>query len=705
MKLYPANTLVKLEFDQLTDRLAEKCRSEKAKSFARQLAPLSNLNQISRLLDQTHELTEIRRNGLFFPELAFPNIGTELKSLSIVGTVLQGEQFVKLQRLCITATQVRRFLSEKRNEYPALFEVVESLEKSKPIVGLIEQVLEPNGYVKSSASRALGDIRQQLTQVRQKTARAFESAMRKYKKLGWLREFGETFYNDRRVLAVISEFKRQIDGNIHGLSESGATAFIEPSALIHLNNEVFEHKQAETREEQRILKELTDAIRPFAPHLEQYEQAMGFLDFTFAKAGLAIDLNAHKPLLGKNRITRMENAIHPVLYLQNKAQDKPTNPVSFELTPQQRILVISGPNAGGKSVTIKTLGLLQLMVQAGLLIPAEAHSEMTLFQQLFVDIGDDQSIAFELSTYSSRLKKMQHFLKFAAKNTLFLIDEFGTGSDPELGGAMAEAILEDLVQTGAQGVVTTHYSNIKILAEQNKALQNASMLFDEKTLQPKYRLQVGHPGSSYTFEVAQKIGLPPDLINRAREKLDSRKVNLDKLLVTLQAKKNQLNRETHRLQVEKSNLRQEAQRKAEEAEKFSERERELNFEENKKLIEKGKKYDSLLEFWQTDKNRKELLHRIIMASEKEAEKARAALRKQKETEKKQRLEKQAKNKKRKQKAAVKPLPPKPIVEGSTVRLANTRQTGVVESIAKEKATVVFGIMKTIVPLKDLKLIP
>ncbi len=569
------------------------------------------------------------------------------------------------------------------------------------MIARIDLVLELNGFVKSNASKELLAARKALSEARQKANKVFEAALRKYKKLGWLREFDESYYNDRRVLAVVAEHKRQIPGTLHGTSETGSTAFIEPAQMVPLNNDIAEARQRESREEIRILRALTADLRAYKGILESYETALGFLDFTFAKARYALEIDAVKPVISRGKEIELIDAMHPVLLAQNKREGKTTVPLTLNLDHKQRILIISGPNAGGKSISLKTLGLLQLMFQSGLLIPAEEHSRMAVFKQIFVDIGDDQSIAYELSTYSSRLLKMKHFLMQAHKNTLFFIDEFGTGSDPELGGAIAEVILEELSQTGAFGIITTHYSNIKIMAENHAHMRNGCMLFDEQSLEPKYQLHIGHAGSSYTFEVAQKIGLDKKLIERAKDKLDDKKVKFDQLLITLQAKKNALNKETHILQTEKGRVRQEIDSYQRESENFKQKQDDLNFSENKQLIEKGKKYDALIESWQEKGKRKDLAHRLTLQAEKEASRKKEADVVGKLREKKERIRRQKENKRGK-KQIEKKLSEKPLKIGDRVRLKESRQEGTVEEITKNKATVVFGMIKTIVALEKLQ---
>jgi len=701
VNLYPQDTAERFEFPKVLRRVMEKCRSEKGKTIAAENPLSADPAWISTKLDETAEALEIVENGLYFPELSFPNIARELSALGVSNAVLEGRQAVNLMLVAETAGAIIRFLGEKKEEMPALKNVFGGLTSSRKPIQLIDAVVERNGFVKSSASRELANARKDLSDARQRVNRAFEAAVRKYKKLGWLRDFEETVYNDRRVLGVAAEHKRQIEGTLHGSSESGNTVFIEPANLVGLNNDVAEARQREQREEWKVLRRLTDDLRPFKDTFAAYEYALGMLDFTFAKAMYARSVGGRRPVMVKEKSVELVDAYHPLLLQQNTAEGKTTMPLSLGLDSKRRILLISGPNAGGKSVSLKTFGLLQIMFQSGLLIPAAEQSRMTVFGKLFVDIGDDQSIAYELSTYSSRLVKMKHFMRHADRNTLFFIDEFGTGSDPELGGAIAEAILEKLGDSGAFGVITTHYANLKFAAENHPHMVNGCMLFDEETLAPKYILDIGQAGSSYTFEVARKIGLHPEVIEAAKAKLDQRKVKLDRLLVTLQTKKNKLNKETSILEREKSNLRKEIESYRAESEKYREKRDDLNFGENKQLIEKGKKYDEIVRTWGDKKSRKEWSQKLELAARKEAAREKEKDLAEKLREKQERIRRQKANRKKAAKES-KALNQTPVEVGDEVVIPGTKERGVVEALAKGKATVVFGMVKTIVPVDKLR---
>ena len=518
MKLYPADALERFEFSHIKKKLVSLCNSGVGKEMAEELRPYHDKKELRLRLNQSEELLEIEANDLAFPEIAFPGIANELKWLKIQGAKLDGESFIKIVHVCEVLKSLYRFLHEQREELPALYSIVEPCEDPGPIIKLIHSKLEDNGKVRSSASRNLAEIRKSLDSERNKSKRKFDSILRKYKKLGWLREFDESYYNNRRVLAVEAEYKRKINGIIHGISESGRSAFIEPMEMIEINNHIASLEQDELIEVNRILRELTAEVASYLPSIKHYNASLGLIDFTRAKTRLAMQMDARMPELSTNGEIILNNAFHPVLSWFLEKEKKKNIPLNLHLDKKSRLMVISGPNAGGKSIALKTLGLLQIMLQSGLLVPVGEGSKMFFFNKLFVDIGDDQSIEYELSTFSSRLMKMKYFLEFADEQTIVFIDEFGTGSDPDLGGALAEVMLEDLIKKKPYGMITTHYNNIKVFAENTPGMSNGSMLFELSNLSPLFTLEQGQPGSSFTFEVASKIGLPATL-NRKSERV------------------------------------------------------------------------------------------------------------------------------------------------------------------------------------------
>lgn len=550
MRLYPESALSQLEFDKVKTLLEAHCKTEYAALKASDLRIHTRKDFIQLALNQTYEYKLIHQQGQYFPNDYYGNIAKDLKLLGIPGACLGGEQWVSIRKLSEnTATIFRWFDAERRLAFPGLAAVIASSYYEKLIIKMIEEVLDENGTVKDNASEALQKIRSSLYRKRNELRRVFDKVIGKLAKAGYTADIDESFSNGRRVVAVFSEHKRQIKGILHGESDSRKTAFIEPEETIELNNDVFALEHEEGREIQRILRELTANMSVYAPLLQEYLAIAGEYDFIRAKAKLAIDMNGQLPNVSDKAQVHLIDAYHPLLYLYQKGTGKQTIPVSLTLDDKNRILVISGPNAGGKTVTMKTIGLNQLLLQSGLLVPVNPTSQMGIFKQLFIHIGDTQNLEFELSTYSSHLMHMKHFIEVANGRTLFFIDELGSGSDPNLGGAFAEVIMEELSSKHAYGIVTTHYLNLKVMANHTQGILNGAMQFDEVRLQPMYKLMVGKPGSSYTFAIAERIGLPQHLIAKARKLVEEDHFKLDRLLNRTEQDLQQLEVEKKRLQL------------------------------------------------------------------------------------------------------------------------------------------------------------
>lgn len=531
MRLFPESAYIQLEFNKVRDLLALYCQTDHARTKAQDLRIHTRKEFIDLELLQSHEYRQLIANSIYFPNDAVLNLAKELKLLSIPGALLTGEQFIAIRKLTENISTIFRwFDNEKRLAYRGLAKVIEDTYYEKVISALIDEVVDEYGQVKDSASDELREIRMRLYRKRNELRRVFERIVSKLNKAGYLAEIEESFMSGRRVVAVFAEQKRTVKGILHGESDSRKTAFVEPEETIELNNEVHELENDERKEVYRILKELTAKLSVYAPLLTQYHRILGEYDFIRAKAKLAMDMNGEYPVVTDKAGVHLVEARHPLLYLYNRKLNKETVPVSVTLEDNSRILVISGPNAGGKTVTMKTIGLLQMMVQSGLLVPVHPSSRFGIFRQLMIHIGDTQSIEFELSTYSSHLLHMKHFISHANGRTLFFIDELGSGTDPNLGGAFAEVIMQELVKKHSIGVVTTHYLNLKVMAGKTPGIVNGAMSFDEKNLQPLYKLIIGKPGSSYTFSIAERIGMDKQLINRARQLVDEDQYRLDKLL-------------------------------------------------------------------------------------------------------------------------------------------------------------------------------
>ncbi|WP_143307393.1 endonuclease MutS2 [Chitinophaga vietnamensis] len=531
MKYFPESALMQLEFDKVQALLQEHCKTELGKQMAEELRLHTHIDYVRTALQQAHEYKQLTLLQEHFPNDFVLNLKMELRLLSIQGAVLTGEQAMLLRKLAESMHSITRFFDHDRKiQYAGLHEVIQHTHYEKKITALIDEVLDESGQVRDNASPELAKIRMSLFRKRTDLRRVFDRILQKLQKLNYLADQEEAFLNGRRVVAIYAENKRMVKGIIHGESDTRKTAFLEPDETIELNNDIQSLEREEGREVYRILRQLTASLSGYAELLNGYHEILGVYDFIRAKARLALDMDANFPMLVPHAQVHLVQAYHPLLLLYNRKNNKPTIPMSVTLDKDAHILVISGPNAGGKTVTLKTVGLLQLMLQSGLLVPVHPTSQMGIFKQLMIHIGDTQSLEFELSTYSSHLKNMKYFMENANGRTLFFIDELGSGSDPNLGGAFAEVIMEELAKKHAFGIVTTHYLNLKVMANKVKGIINGAMGFDEENLLPMYKLMVGKPGSSYTFSIAQRIGLNPALIARAKKLVDEGHFQLDKLL-------------------------------------------------------------------------------------------------------------------------------------------------------------------------------
>jgi len=531
MQLFPESAGIQLEFNKVKELLVLYCQADYARQKATDLRIHTRLDFVETDLRQSHEYRQLLANAIYFPNDHILNLSRELKLLSIPGSVLNAEELQLIRKLAESMEKLFRWFDAERKEaFPALTKVISQTYYEKLIAELISEVLDEYGQIRDNASEDLKTIRMSLFRKRNELRRLFEKIVARLNKQGYLAEIEESFMSGRRVLAVLAEQKRKVKGILHGESDSRKTAFVEPEETIELNNIINDLESSEKKEIYRILRELTGKLALYATILQDWHTVVGEYDFIRAKAKLAIEIKAEYPTVTDKAGIHLVEAYHPLLYLYNQRTGKPTIPLSITLDETRRILVISGPNAGGKTGSMKTVGLLQMMVQSGLLVPVHPSSSFGIFKQLMIHIGDTQSIEFELSTYSSHLLHMKQFMEAANGRTLFFIDELGSGSDPNLGGAFAEVIMEELGRKHAMGIVTTHYLNLKVMANKTPGIINGAMAFDEKNLLPMYKLIVGKPGSSYTFSIAERIGLEKRLIDKARSMVDEGHFRLDKLL-------------------------------------------------------------------------------------------------------------------------------------------------------------------------------
>lgn len=691
MKCFPESALVQLEFEKVKDLLALHCRTEYAVQKAAALRIHTRKEFIDVELQQTHEYRLLQQHGLNFPNDFVLNLTKELKLLGIPGATLKGEHFLQIKKLADNTGNIFRWMdNERRGAYPALAKVIDNTYYEKVINELIDEILDDTGNVKDTASEELERIRMSLYRKRNELRRLFDKIVSKLNKQGYLAEIEESFMNGRRVLAVFAEQKRMIKGVMHGESDSRRTTFIEPEETTELNNEIFSLEHEESREVYRILKQLTQKLSVYASLLKTWHDVAGEYDFIAAKAKFAAEYGGNYPSVADRAQVKLVNAYHPLLFIYNNRNNKPTIPVNLSLNEKQRILVISGPNAGGKTVTLKTVGLLQLMMQSGLLVPVHPDSEMGIFKQLLIHIGDTQSLEFELSTYSSHLKNMKHFMENANGKTLFFIDELGSGSDPNLGGAFAEVIMEELAHKHSFGIVTTHYLNLKVMANKVAGIINGAMQFDEKNLLPLYKLIVGKPGSSYTFSIAERIGLEKRLIDKARKLVDEDHFTLDKLLNRTEQDLQKIDKEKYELQK----LLKENERLKKEMQHVMDKERHRQEVERLKhqnkiaedkfayLKDMERRLKAMVIEWRKAEDKDKVVKMISALLFNQKEKITAEKQQKKLEEKFDVIGGEVK-------------------VGDKVKMKNNRSTGIVKEIKGKKAVLQVGVVPITVDIKDV----
>ncbi|MGJ1392658.1 endonuclease MutS2 [Sphingobacterium spiritivorum] len=538
--IYPVNASDKLGLAEIKTYIKQKCLSEPGREMVERIQPQVKYDQIDRFLRQTNEFKDLLVNDSPLPVDHLYPIKSLVEKARVEGAFLSEEEFYRVLLSLRTVYAVIRYFKEREGQYPNLEVLFEHVEIENSIIRNIESVIDERGKMKNNASRLLLDLTQQILKAEQEAHKRIDSIFKQAQNNGWTADGNLTIRDGRLVIPILAENKRKLKGLIHDESATGQTAYIEPEEVFHLNNKIRDLEFERRREVIRILVELTSVLRPHIPLLLSYHSLLTKLDFVRAKALFALDIDADMPELSKEAEVMLHNARHPLLFLHAKKDQHTIVPLNININNAERIIVVSGPNAGGKSVCMKTVGLLQLMVQSGLLIPADPTSRVGVFRQIFADIGDDQSIESDLSTYSAHLSKMKYFTEFANARTLVLIDEFGTGTDPLFGGPMAESVLETLNKKQIRGVITTHYSNLKVFASNTEGIENASMLFDNVAMKPLYILQVGKPGSSYAFEIAQKIGLRKDILELARQKIGTQQKKVDTLLVDLERDKKEV---------------------------------------------------------------------------------------------------------------------------------------------------------------------
>lgn len=714
----PEKSIADLEFDTVLSQVSALCITPLGKSTLQEIKPINQADKIRAELTLVSEYVSSYDNDNRIPNHGFDELTAEISLLKIDNSVLEIEGFRRIAAANETTNLLLKFFKKFKEYYPQLKELGAEIEVTKAPKEQIDAVIDRFGEIRNNASEDLNRIRKQINSVRSKIGQSFQRALSSYTSADYLDDIRETVVDNKRVLAVKAMYRRKVKGAIMGSSKTGSIVYIEPETTLQYSRELNNLTFEESEEIQKILRELTAFFQPYRSLLASYQAYLTQIDTLYARAEYARSINAVLPIISENREMELINAYHPLLYLTHKAENKTTYPQDIALHQANRIVVISGPNAGGKSITLKTVGLLQLMLQSGMLIPVHERSRVCFFDQVITDIGDNQSIENHLSTYSYRLKNMKYFLRKCNQNTLFLIDEFGTGSDPELGGALAEAFLEEFYHREAYGIITTHYSNLKVLANELPHMTNANMQFDNRTLEPVFKLILGEAGSSFTFEVAQKNGIPYSLINRAKKKIERGKVRFDATIAKLQKERKQMMDTGASLKAKENK-----------AEKEGAKLEELNlkvkaklssyqelYDHNQRMIVLGNRINEVADrYFDNGKKRPliaDLLRIVETENAKRKKKSAAEKRAEKEAKKKAEQETQQaiasiRKEKKKKKKQPKPEVVKPKINfkiGDQVRLFDGKAVGTIDSIEKRKAVVNYGVFTTQVNLEALDLV-
>ena len=707
--------LIELEFPELLQEIIPYAYSPKTAERIAELRPMP-MEEASLSLKKTSEYLTSFESSNAIPFDEYDDIETELKLMLIENYRLDNKAFGKIKNITEQIGRLQKFFPTLPETFPHLLEEIKDIEYHKEIVEKIDKVFNRFGEVKSEASPILKSLRTEIQHAKKHIQENFSKTLSHLSSTDFLDEIKETVIDDQRVLAVKSGFKKRVPGRVLGVSKTGSITYIQPESVSRHYFKLREAEEEEKKEVDKILRKLTAEIAIFAPELEEYQKYIFDLDITRAKAKFAEKTGGVLPKINRHKTMRLVNAFHPLLLLRNREEKKEIYPQTLTLTEHNRILCISGPNAGGKSITLKTVGLLQLMIQSGILVPVHPKSEMFFFEKIRTDIGDNQSIENHLSTYSSRLKKMSGIIREADDNTLLLIDEFGTGSDPELGGALAESFLEFFYEKKSFAIITTHYTNIKLVVEQLPNATNAAMLFDEYSLEPLYKLEVGQAGSSFTFEVAEKNKIPRFIIKNARAKVEKDVVNLDKTIVKLQQEKF----EVEKLKTNLAEQKESVEDKRENLQKLNEQlqQKLYNFqklyEEEHRKLQFGNKIETFIDGYLRGKSRKDIVKDFVKILEQEkfrklgsdkteSEKLKVTKRKVEQQLKKENIQVQIAETNQKLEEKTQKERAVWMKVGQRVRIAGSTSVGSIETIHKNgKVTVNYGLFKTQISQDELE---
>lgn len=710
--VYPTNFEQKTGFDKIRRLVSERCLSPLGEERVADMQFCTQFEDVCRRLEETDEFVRILHGDREFPGNFFFDVRYSLKRIRPEGTWLDERELFDLKRSLQTINDIVNFLKpDEEGEilYPVLTALAGDIFVFPQVVRQIDAIIDKFGKVKDSASPTLSQIRREMTITMSGISRSLQSILRAAQTEGVVdKDVTPTMRDGRLMIPVAPAFKRKIKGIVHDESASGKTVFIEPEVVVEANNRIRELEGEERREIVKILTEFTNVIRPLTPEMLLAYEFLADIDFIQAKAQFAEQIKAIKPIVEDKQQVDWAGAVHPLLYLSLQKQGKSVVPLDIELTKEKRILIISGPNAGGKSVCLKTVGLLQYMLQCGLLIPLHERSRMGIFERLFIDIGDEQSIENDLSTYSSHLTHMKYFVKNCDEQTLLLIDEFGSGTEPQIGGAIAEALLDRFNRNGSFGVITTHYQNLKHFAEDTPGIVNGAMLYDRHLMQPLFKLSIGNPGSSFAVEIARKIGLPEEVIAEASTKVGTDYINMDKYLQDIV-------RDKRYWESKRQNIRQREKKLEEIVGRYEQDLTDVN-KQRKEIIREAKAEAQRI--LQEANARIESTVREIKEAQAEKEQtklARKALEDFKtsvqETEeednriarKMARLKERSQRKQQKQKTAVQPIFDRNTIEvGDSVRLKGQTSAGTVIELQGKQAVVAFGMLKSTVKVEQLE---
>ncbi len=689
MLLYPEDIFEKLEFDKIIKLTQKYCKGERAKEILSKPAIFNQKARVVRMLNEVAEIRQMAEEGNPLSLRPYHDINEALFWLRKIDSVLEIENILQIYDQIWSIYELSEIFKNPafKKNYPHLKQIIEQIIFDQKLISEYNRIFTEEGDIKPTASPELNSIIKLINSKQRELNKTFDKLASEFSAKGLLKDNKETMRGGRRVMSVPAEHKRKIKGIIHDESSTGRTVFIEPEEVLYINNQLFELEAQRRHEIRKIIKNLCSTLRPFCDEFEMWQRIIVRLDIIMSKAQLAKEYNGQIPEITDDYSLEFRKAYHPLLFLLHAKLDKKVVPFNLKLDRDKRILVISGPNAGGKSVTMKAVGLMCLMVQSGMLIPALPDSKIGLFSHILVDIGDQQSLEDDLSTYSSRLKNMEVFLHKASSKSLFLIDEFGSGTDPKLGGAIAEAILEELNKKKAIGLITTHYSNIKMYAYNNPNLINGAMEFNKKELYPTYKLIIGKPGSSFAYEIAKSVGLPENVLKKAKRNAGEGAKEIDELLNDLQEEKRMYEKRLRENENEKAKL--------------------------QKLIESYENAYGDLEFKRKKlkMEKKEVKLNELNLHEIELNKVIKELKEEKKLKDAQRLAAKLKDQKKEVVERIDDLKEeiyyndnfdyKTLKVGDFVKLRTGSEAAAILSIKKDIASLSMGFMKLNVPLRDL----